>query len=347
MRYACLALLILDLPSVTHADDAPWNGVGGAGTFVKNDQIKMVSELVDIRIDNDRMNVQADFVFKNDGHATMVTMAFPDDLMSFVNRRALGSIVSLRSWVDGKAMSVDRKVLKTQGNYWYHAIWRKDVYFSNDQTRRVRIRYSARHGEREDYRVDRYILTTGAFWKGPIEDCVVKIDWSALRGTSRLTLSKSHAPRYTFAEVPTPLTARSITLRYKNLEPDFNLEMEWSPGFWNFVVNGKISEGSARDFDDGWLRLLGGGSDPLVHEQSLSEVFSSVSLPDFRFSGSRTLEVRGKKKLLSRLFVRRAGKSGEAPGRYVYLRDVVKALGGTYRYSSHHDQATIRFPYLL
>jgi hypothetical protein len=342
------------------ADDAAWMQVGDAGNFTKNKQIRMVQEHVWIALSNKSMRVHALFQFRNEGPATNVTMAFPDGIMDYKKRKpgAPQAIKWMKSRVDGRPVKVTRQVYKKVNDFDYDSythVWVKSVPFRKGQTRFVSVDYEAAHGDIGDFIQDNYTLKTGATWKGKIGKAVLYLDWSGLRGHMDPQIDMMKRPGYHGDPAEVVETGpRSVKIEFRNIEPDFDIGMTWTPTFWNFFVNGRRAEGMPVD-DMRNTFILGNGSDPKIylrniHNLLLREEFWQAAEPQeeepqFTFR-RKTVEVKE-----NRLYVNgkqmklRRGYEGvdESQTAVVYVRDIVKALGGTYRYDSKWDRVYMKF----
>jgi hypothetical protein len=333
------AIASLLCSSFALADDAAWTYVGGAGNFSNNKQIRMVSERVDVRLRDKRSHFHAEFVFRNEGPATSVQMAFPEAAHGHPPKTK-GVIRGFYSTVDGSRVRVKRhaqKIGSYQGSE-YYAVWLKRVHFNANQTRRVAVDYWADNGDIGDFVQNNYILKTGATWKGNIGDCLVSIDWSGLHdATPTFTLERGR--RWDPAG-PKSALPKHVELRYRDFEPDFDISMNWSNYFWNFVVNGDYVEGYG--MADRMPLVEGDPRDPVMIARLVPAVFSysfdeehlfpaigapfKVGKHTVRVLSRSAVQIDGERKRL-----RRAGPMvRDYQG--VYLRDVVEAIGGKYTF---------------
>ena len=353
-----LALLLLTLvASVAHADDGWWSSAGGLGSFGKSHpSIRMVREDLKITfLDDMQASVMVDFVFRNEGAATKVTMAFPEEYESRVGK----SLERFQTFVDGKRTSVRRKITERpdskEGDSTGKAVWLKEVTFRAKQTRRIRVTYVGFvSGNTSGDRGFHYTLLTGASWKGPIGECAITVDWRKL---------KNLCPPFT--DLTNTWTAPSHRVqRYvlKNWEPDKDLWLITTPGVWSFTVNGaRVNPVEGRSYF-GKSALVGPLSDPRILASVLPSFFGRApsgkqadetdwiewgSSVVTKFGGAFTVAggvlttSKGQKHKLARGFKRQ--KIGSDDEELVYLKDVVKALGGTYRVDPQRETAEIRF----
>jgi hypothetical protein len=344
------AWTLLLLAGSACADDAAWTYVGGAGNFSHNSQIRMASERVDIRLLDKRSHFRATFVFRNEGPATTVTMAFPEEKHG--DKKPRGAIHDFFSSVDGIGVKVTRKRLPPAeyATNDYSAVWLKKVRFGAHQTRHVLVDYWADNGDIGDVVSNKYVLKTGATWKGKIGDCVIHVDWSGFHGLSDPIFFLDHESSDDTGL--TRETARRRTFHFRNFEPDFDLLMDWTNTFANFEVNGDLIDCTGLS-NDRVEYVLGSDSDPKVAIRYAPQIFGepvddpedqdgpqvgtpfSVGSHKVRVLGDRTVEIDGKTVKL-----RRSGGI-EDDQKCIYVRDLVRALGGTFRYSRKLDRDII------
>lgn len=360
----CLTLALLALTSAAFADDAFWSTVGTAGALGKSKDIRMESEVVRIRLKKHSMLVSASFDLRNDSEAQNVTMAFPDAIEDSKGRTGSSkfAIKWFRSQVDGHGVSTVRKVLDRPASPGtYSAVWLKKVHFGRHALRHVVCTYESAYGEGEDVVTAYYVLRSGATWKGNIGDAKIYVDWSGLKVpvAPRFTLSKSAL--YTFSALheagfpsdkesdfermdieanPKLLGSQRAMFEFKVFKPTQDFVMSWPNEFPNFFVNGEEPRGSFED-DSGTLALKGPAIDPSIEFWKISELLGSLKdvqassgltdaeTKDFelhhrhiRFPDSRHISIDGQSKLLKR----------PISSQWLHIRDLVSALGGTYKY---------------
>lgn len=351
--------VLLATVSLARADDAYWVTVGGAGDFGKSKNIRMAAEDVRIQLSNDHMHVRASFDFRNDGPAETVTMAFPEAMRNFEMRDRSLAIHHFRSWVDGRRVPTFRKK-SPKVEVGASAVWLKKVSFSSRGRRHVVCEYDATYPG-GDFTDAFYILESGATWKGPIGDCRLTVDWSRMRnrGEPQFSSTKNFDPL--------PPTARGeqwAKFRFHDLEPDFDLDVRWANCFWNFRVNGSRPARLPLGMDAERL-VQGPGTDPLIQLFALpnlldapkksaddleqaqidaDELFELANGQTLEFPNQRTILIDGKRHRLRRP-LKKANAPHSPESRWVYVRDVVTALGGTYRYEKKLDRAVISLPF--
>ena len=162
-------------------DDGSVETVGGAVRLMKtHSSIRMVSETVKARIRPGIVEVDCEFVMKNEGAIDTVLIGFPDGAVGpYMGGGEEYEIEGFRSWVDGEEVVCERlpdaDVVHSLVGSW----WTKRVDFPAGAVRRIRNHYAvspswhpmAPEAEADSiagYRFFRYILWTGASWKGTI-----------------------------------------------------------------------------------------------------------------------------------------------------------------------------------
>ncbi|MBS2033483.1 YARHG domain-containing protein [bacterium] len=171
LRSCRLWALALGLASMALANDSPSLS---SGTFQpmngEHPQIRMESEDIYLKVYLGSYDVDARFVFTNDGPAQDVTMGFPEWAHDYLRDKA--NFLNFRSSVDGVPVGVKRFVPAGQHRLDYRAWWLKTVHFSPYQTRMVTVRFSARLDSTPDgdrFHSVGYAFTGGA-WKGKVKE---------------------------------------------------------------------------------------------------------------------------------------------------------------------------------
>ncbi len=185
MRFLIGFLLLIT--AFAGANDAVVTGIGGRWNFMdgEHSQVQMVREKVQITIgDGELYRVVADFVFRNRGPRTVVTMGFPEsgggDIDS-LHLRHKTAFKNFQSWVDNRNVRLWRAPAHTTENT-YEAFWIKKVGFAAHQTRRVRVSYQAPLGVAVGGPKAASYVFTGKNWLGEVEESVLIVDFLR-RGT--------------------------------------------------------------------------------------------------------------------------------------------------------------------
>ncbi len=353
MRVFPVAFFV-SMASLAVADDGWWVGVGGAQGFGRHQSIRMVKEDVRVNLRNASIRVHATFWFRNEGPAATVQMGFPESRMNQED----GAIRGLASWVDGRRVRVRRKSLSAdRENRAYEAVWLKSVRFGRGQQRRVVVSYTTDYSGSTSGDISfTYILRSGASWKGPIGDCSVTVDWSKMKGSSRpyLEFAGSTSGVKRPAKVSFPRTTQQV-IRMKNFEPDYDLVWSMIEGFWHFRVNGKPASlpGSPACWTTGSRRDLRVPIPMLGHLIPESLVWPGIGSKSYSHLQDPPL----KPKRMQTCIVERSGRplALARPAKWqrqqfqnwvpsVYLKDLVRGLGGTYKYVPRFDRIDLWFP---
>lgn len=333
-------------------NDANWAGGGSAGSFAPNPQVQMVAEYVNIRLFKSNVVVYARFVFKNHGNAKTVTMAFPDE-----GHSAYGPAISrLVSKVDGAVVRTERKSVQTISQTGKAYVWLKKVSFEKGQSRVVEVDYVARGAHTAHGYYNYYTFKTGATWRGKIHKIECEIEWPQqnnvgkpeLFATDKVDIVMDHRE---LKLPPVRWMKNRARLTWTNVEPNFVLYFHYVMGYWNFKLNGKEISPDYSDIDVDWLAIDRNGGDVLVNTGNVGGMFTDDSgdfwshrlCKQFRnsveFEGNNSIRLgTGRVIRLPRQFQSRAKHPGE---KYVYLKDLMNALGGAYRYDPRLDQVLL------
>jgi hypothetical protein len=177
MHRSLLGLLLLSLAMPALANDG-WVGYGGAPRLMKEGHptIRMVSEEVWVTVRKERVVVQCDFVFRNEGAATKVRIGFPDyDTDTHIDPKTgpRTTFNWFQAFVDGRRVKTKLELDKDELGWQV-----KEVAFGRNQVRKLRNRYEVPTGgmnlkSHPDDTYDlvnrfSYVLHTGSSWKGTI-----------------------------------------------------------------------------------------------------------------------------------------------------------------------------------
>lgn len=349
-------IVALLFPTICLADDGYIAQTGAALNYGKNKQIQMVSERVVIQMHLDYSYVDATFRFKNLGKCTSVMMGFPESA-----DRPRESLRNFRSTVDGRTVIVKRKHLGEE--YAGHqAIWLKRVVFGAGQTRTVNVKYRANNGFLFNGSMwHDYTLTTGATWAGKIGTCELVVD------TSRFKWANPIVPLLPGEGTDGPAASWRVvrpgvkSTVLKDIEPDFNLRVFATDGFWKFKINGKVVPVEYGEYSNPvWPRLIGGrvyvtaqtrpalfGGDanprsldwgnPDVPVKHVDQDPSAWPPGVVRVPGREDIKLPHKNRWLHE------GLEGRDADMFE-LRDIVKALGGSCSFDRKSGYVLIDFP---
>ncbi len=180
-------LFLLTLIGASALANDGWVGYTGAPRIEgKHPTIRMVDEVIYLKIGRNEMTADCRFTFKNEGSATTARIGFPDyDSDPYIDpKKGIRSIYkNFRSYVDGKA--VKTKLIDSS----YDMGWQvKHVTFRKDQTRRIRNTYKIKLGtlsldgkwsdnQQPMAYCATYVLSTGRSWKGTIGSTKIIVEF--------------------------------------------------------------------------------------------------------------------------------------------------------------------------
>ena len=121
--FVVLTIALLTVPLAARANDAVMVGLPGQPQFLrgKHPTIRMVSETVDLTLNTpDSYTTDANFLFANDGSATVVQMGFPEtgcgDISAFGKK---STFLSFATWVRWPPVQSDAAVdHRERGREW-------------------------------------------------------------------------------------------------------------------------------------------------------------------------------------------------------------------------------------
>lgn len=324
-----IAGILLLIAFVTaRADDGWIVQTGDAYQFGKqNPNIQMLKEDLRITIE-DVVKVDVRFTFVNHGPATRVLMGFPEERGNVEEP----GIENFRSWIDGRRVKVQRKSLSANRDLReYSVAWLKEVSFTQGGRREVRVTYeTGLSGNASGDLAFDYILSTAKTWQMPIRDFRATVDWRHAVHSSRPHLS---LPGALWAWKPSGPCRRTAIV--KNFVPRGNLSLAMRSGFWNFVVDGNplgFPRGS-----EGYV--LGSGRNVMVPR----EMLTYFGLDGYKLVGRRLFGPTGKRVVLQTgVHMRSRWKDGSDVKPYLYLWDVIRGVGGSFRYDSREKRIDIR-----
>lgn len=220
---ATLFLLIFSIFSIPAiADDAVYEGDGIDVYPLSNGDIQLVSEVITIS-PGPGWNVHVDMTFKNHGQDTTVQMGFPV-FSSYSPDDGKTEDHDFQTWVNGEKVVIAKKhgvpnpVQGLQG--FPETVFVHSVNFKSGETKKIVHSYSV--GGYSNANGDwefKYILRTGALWKGKIENLKIIYETGASWAQS--------LPCVTPAEHESDLNGGSLILKweYNNYEPNVDLSI--------------------------------------------------------------------------------------------------------------------------
>lgn len=173
--------------SAVRADDGGISFGGSPHLLKGHPSVSMQSEVVNIDVHKDIIQVDCKFVFHNSGNASTVRMGFPDQGLGAEEPYQgepvpkgpglKATFLTYESYVDGRKVPTKLVPTDDRSLYW-HA---KTVTFKGKSDCIIRDVYTLKPGaqvtmENGMYRQTSYVLHTGASWHGPIgkADIIIK-----------------------------------------------------------------------------------------------------------------------------------------------------------------------------
>jgi hypothetical protein len=237
------ACLVIALPAYFN-DGSGSLGVGGTVGLRKGTHptIRLVEE--EIRVKLPERTVRVTFRFKNEGPATKVVMAFPENgylgggaTPNDLKKRNRSNFGYFRTAVDGKPFRP--KLLKgapqSEDGLGYDHWWVKEVPFAQGQTRTVVNEYQGGWSWGPPWMHQagfEYVLRTGASWKGgKIGHTRVVVDARDIRNNGPVDLRPAGLWK----------GANGIyTWERRNFKPEDDISVIWTNGgFMDITLNGR------------------------------------------------------------------------------------------------------------
>ena len=216
-------------------DSALLRSGGLAAPMEEQPSIHMVSAEITVDLYNGHSRVQCDYLFRNEGPATTVTMGFPSlpGYGDIVEQQVAPELEQFYTWVDGQEVGTrqvrEARTGETAGRRWYT----KQVAFAAGQERRVRDAYRQPNGRvAGGPQFLPYALSTGASWHGPIGNVQVRAQW---RETWEWTPYPHHTEGPAWVSQP---DFRELRWQATDLEPDFDLRLDFAPGWQQVSIDG-------------------------------------------------------------------------------------------------------------
>lgn len=212
-------------------DDAVYFGDGASVFPLQSNDIQMVSEIIYIKYTNSKFwKVEVEEKFKNHGSATDVQIGFPFDTFEEfdIPDDYTGNTENIKSeydpkfktYINGEAVEVVSKYGLKNPQINFHSKWvyTSDVHFDEQEEKVVRHTYVV-EGESNSIgqATFKYILKTGALWKGNIENISIKLEMKDNDASVFYEISPAeHKARKEGEKI-------SLNWEYQNLKPDFNI----------------------------------------------------------------------------------------------------------------------------
>jgi hypothetical protein len=177
-------VLLVNTPSIIQADDSVYSGDGYDAYPIQNSDVQLAAETIvitdnqafgrDLKRRADRFTINVDMTFKNHGTDQTLQMGFPV-LVKDRGGELFEIDTRFRTWVNGKEVKVIRKegMPNPLKDDWHFSktVYTYTVSFKKGETKKIKHSYNVSGTEFNTGRWElRYILRTGALWKGRIED---------------------------------------------------------------------------------------------------------------------------------------------------------------------------------
>jgi hypothetical protein len=192
-RVEQFGLLVLILGMIcgapANADDGGISFGGSPHLLSTHSSVSMQSEVVQMDIHKDLINVDCKFVFHNSGPASTVRMGFPDQGLGAeepyegepvpTGPNLKATFLSYESYVDGKKVPTKLVPTNDRSLYWHTKV----VTFKANSDCIIRDVYTLHPGqqltsENAAYKQTSYTLHTGASWHGPIGKADIDIHFA-------------------------------------------------------------------------------------------------------------------------------------------------------------------------
>ena len=249
-KYLFVCLLAFGLQISSRANDFGVAGIGGTYFPIKGEHpsIRMVREKIRIDVfqslkakewDSDYYyDTAVDFVFRNDGEATEVEMAFPEfsEGAGADEPAKDTSFRFFRTSVNGKSVKVSRIVAsrKLSSGLSCDALWVKKVVFAKGETKSVRVAYRSEWGNLMGTRSLAGSFAsynfTGGNWKGKVDESELTVYLHANKDEP--TLAYFNGKR-----IPMMENKNAFSYSWKNWEADGTFR------FWFNVTEAKSIDG--------------------------------------------------------------------------------------------------------
>lgn len=181
----CLWPLLLLVACFAFANDADVSFGGSPKLLSGKASVRMLHEKIVMDVNLNTTKVTCDFWFKNEGPTATLRVGFPDDGNANEGYEEGGKLLSnfqyFKSWVNDK--SVPTGYILGNDSIGWHV---KTVRFPKGATVHVRDEYLAKTGagivlagdKQGDCRWARYVVHTGASWKGNIGETLITVNFA-------------------------------------------------------------------------------------------------------------------------------------------------------------------------
>ena len=239
-------LAIFYLPAVLLADAASIVLLpGGNVKPMQNESIKMVKEKINITFLSGRFEVRVDYVFYNSGEKQTAIMGFPNSRGSDGGPENMRyGIEDFKAFAGEKELQVERK--ETEGPEVTKVVPVYETFtvdFDAGETKRITNIYSQKYFDEygKPIKSAKYILTTGATWKGSIDSIWVNIysnlpDHDFSKRTIYVLEESGDERWYDKVEYKLDVFPKAyiredniIKMLFTDIEPDFDIDISMPP----------------------------------------------------------------------------------------------------------------------
>lgn len=258
-----LLILAVLFPTTALADDASLGGTGETVYPVKNTDVVMQKEVIDIRVKDGKSYVTCRFYFKNSGKTAQLLMGFPSfqesrkgpygDKYTKEDMKYIGDLrlYRFRTYIDGRRIPVQtkkgmKKTAYNKGEGYYPVWYAWNLRFKKGQTRKVTNTYwcyNTYAAENNSEEAD-YILKTGAYWKGNIGSVLVRMHLPEINPLLLYSVDGLMPDYYT--------ADGTLVWNKKDLEPDRDIAMS----FGQVSLYNWINLDKAGNLDEDYLENL-------------------------------------------------------------------------------------------
>ncbi|MEE9119183.1 MAG: YARHG domain-containing protein, partial [Calditrichia bacterium] len=252
------------------ADDAVYYGDGASVFPIKSTDIQMVSETIHLKYAGTTYQpvwlVEVEEKFKNHGPAINVQIGFPfdtheifdfpDDYTGRTDDIKSEYDPQFKTYINGNPVEVVSKfgLKNPEIALHYKWIYTSDVHFDEQEEKVVRHTYVVR-GEivSTGEHTFKYILKTGALWKGNIESISIRLEMKEADASGFQSISPAEHKAIKEGE------KIFLNWEYQNLKPDFNIIISSPPIVLKSVdehIEYYYSKYNHLPDDEGYLRYM-------------------------------------------------------------------------------------------
>ena len=221
---------------------------GGNVKQINSESIKMVKEKIDITMLGNHFEVRVNYVFHNSGEKQTAIMGFPNSRGTYGDPEDLQDIKygikDFRAFDGKKELKIERKETAITKSTKAFPVWETFmVDFEAGETKRITNIYSQKYFNESGHptKSAKYILTTGATWKGSIDSIWVNI-YSNLAGSDfnnrtvylleeggdNRWYDKGEYRLYIFPQEYI-IDGNVIKMMFTDVEPDFDIKITLPP----------------------------------------------------------------------------------------------------------------------